>query len=75
MLEEQVQIVASEGEVHVGPESRTLGMVFQDLALWTASSGLSEHRICGLCAGIWNERWFCGEFGFLGWASAIARQP
>jgi ABC-type Fe3+/spermidine/putrescine transport system ATPase subunit len=26
--------VASEGKVHVGPESRRLGMVFQHLALW-----------------------------------------
>jgi ABC-type Fe3+/spermidine/putrescine transport system ATPase subunit len=26
--------VAASGKIHVGPESRRLGMVFQDLALW-----------------------------------------
>ena len=26
--------VASQGKIHIGPESRKLGMVFQDLALW-----------------------------------------
>ncbi len=28
------QEVAGQGKIHVGPESRKLGMVFQDLALW-----------------------------------------
>ena len=28
------QEVASKGKIHIGPESRKLGMVFQDLALW-----------------------------------------
>jgi len=28
------QEVASKGKIHIGPESRRLGMVFQDLALW-----------------------------------------
>jgi iron(III) transport system ATP-binding protein len=28
------QEVGSKGKIHIGPESRRLGMVFQDLALW-----------------------------------------
>src|SRR5438477_6530263 len=28
------QEVAASGKIHIGPESRRLGMVFQDLALW-----------------------------------------
>ena len=54
------QRVASKGKIHIGPESRRLGMVFQDLALWphlTAYQNLEfALKAQGLTASVRKQR-------------------